>query len=176
VRRLIAGSLLALGAGALAGCHRDQIIRPEPTEEGSVGLSPSIYMGDPRSTVQLVRGFHQIEENAWRWTMGRFTLIFRRPDTPAGKRTVLVLRGNVPDSLLKKVGPVTLTALLGPDPVGQITISKPGPVTLEADVPNSLLTGETVTFDFVLDKFAPPGLLDPRELGIIVISASLESR
>jgi len=175
VRRLTI--LLAIaGISALIGCHRDQIIRPEPTEEGATALASAINIGDPNAAVQLVKGFHEIEEHSWRWTMGRFTLIFRSPEGAAPKRTMLTLRGNIPPAVLNKVGVVTLTALLGQDPVGSITLSKPGAFVLEAAVPSAALKNETITFDFVLDKFCPPGTLDPRELGVILTYAGLEIR
>ncbi len=173
MRRLtIALAIVAISA--LAGCHRDQIIRPEPTEEGSTTLASAINIGDPNVALQLVKGFHDIEEHSWRWTMGRFSLIFRPPDGAPQKRTILTVRGNIPEAVLNKVGAVTLTALLGQDPLGSITLSKPGAFVLEAPVPSAALRSETVTFDFVLDKFCPPGTLDPRELGVILTYAGLE--
>lgn len=175
MRRLtIASAVVAIST--LTGCHRDQVIRPEPTEEGSTALASAINIGDPNAAFQLVKGFHAIEEHSWRWTMGRFSVIFRSPEGAAQKRTILTVRGNIPEAVLNKVGPVTLTALLGQDPVGSITLSKPGAFALEAHVPPAALRSETVTFDFVLDKFCPPGTLDPRELGVILTYAGLEIR
>jgi len=176
VRRLTLALVFAAGLASLSGCRRDQVIRPEPTEEGAVGLSTAINMGDPKAAVQLVRGFHQIEQGAWRWSMGRFTLMFRVPPAASAKKTTLVLRGTAPEPVIQRLGTVTLTALLAQDPIGQVTISKPGPFTLEAGVPPAALQSETVTVDFVLDKYLSAGILDPRELGIIVSTAGFETR
>ena len=175
MRRLTVAAAL-VSTVVLAACHRDQIIRPEPTEEGSAALLSTVNMGDPNAAVQLVKGFHNIEEHSWRWTMGRFSIIFHPPEGASTKRTQLVLHGNIPDSILKRLGPVTLTALIQTDPLGSVTVANPGPVTLTALVPAENLKGETVTFDFVLDKFIPAGTIDPRELGMILTSVSLESR
>ena len=39
----------------------------------STQLSSAINVGDPRAAIQLLRGFHDIENNAWRWTCLLYT-------------------------------------------------------------------------------------------------------
>lgn len=158
----------------LFGCNREKI-RLEPTEEGAVSLSSSIDMGDPRGALQLVKGFHHIEQKAWRWTAGRFAVTLRTPEGASQKGARLELRFTAPEPAVGKLGPVTLTALASARSLGSVTCKASGPFVLSADVPLDFLQSETATFDFVLDKFLPPGTLDGRELGIIASSVSLRS-
>jgi len=171
VRRLI--PIAAAALLVLSGCRRQEVIHPEPTEEGSVSLSSVVNMADLAVNMQLVRGFHQVEQNAWRWTMGRFAVTLRTPEGAGQKGAKLVARFSVPDAALQRLGPITLTALIGQTPVGKITASTPGQYALETEIPASQLLRETVTFDFVLDKFLAAGTLDTRELGVIASTIGL---
>jgi hypothetical protein len=171
VRRLIPAAVAA--AMLLTGCRRHEVIHPEPTEEGSVSLSPVVNMADLAVAMQLVRGFHEVEQNAWRWTMGKFAITLRPPEGAAQKGAKLVMQFSIPDASIQKLGPVTVTATTGTLEVGRLTMKAGGQYTFDAVVPATELQRETVTFDFALDKFLAAGTLDGRELGIIVSSIGL---
>ena len=52
----------------------------------------------------------------------------------------------------------------------------PGPYIFTADVPASLLTGESVTVDFAVDKTMRPDGGDKRDLAIIANSVGLSPK
>ena len=56
------------------------------------------------------------------------------------------------------------------------TGAKPGPYTFTADIPAELLTKDSVTVDFSLDKSIPAGAMDQRELGVIATWVGIESK
>src|ERR1039457_4839403 len=63
--------LLLTLAFAPLGCKRQQ------TGQGASAMASTIHMGDPQTAPQLVSGFYGIEQNAWRWTGRRFSLVLR---------------------------------------------------------------------------------------------------
>jgi len=158
---------------ALEGCHREKI-HPEPTDEGAISIESTVRMGDPRAAFQLVKGFHQIEQNAWRWTMGRFMVTLHPPEGAVEKGAQLVVEFACPEAAFAKTGPTTLTAGLSGKPLGSATCTQPGAQTLRADVPPDALRAEAVTFDFSVSKFIQPGSLDGRELGVIARSIGIQ--
>jgi hypothetical protein len=170
---LIAG---ALALAVFAGCKPRDKIRTQPTEEGPAQLASVVQMSDPNATVQLLRGFHQVEGNSWRWTMGKFALVLKTPANAAARGATLKARFAVPDTVLKKLGPVTLSAAAGGTALPAQTFSRAGEHTFVADVPASALAGETVTCEFALDKFLAAGSMDQRELGVVVTSIGLEAK
>lgn len=174
MRRLIP---IALTAALLStgGCRRERV-PVEATEEGQLTLTSSLAMGDPKSSAQIVKGLHQIEGSSWRWSMGQFAVTLRPPANSGQKGATLSLQYSVPETVIQKLGPSTLSAKLNGRVLAAIISSKPGAAELVAEVPASELRGETVTFDFSLDKFFQAGEVDTRELGVIVTSVGLMSR
>jgi hypothetical protein len=174
VRRLTAAA--ALGTvllTLLAGCRPRDKIRVEATDEG-LNLKSAVHMADPEAARQLISGFHQIEQNSWRWTMGRFAVMLKPPtNVTAGARLRVHL--SVPDAVLDRTGPVTLTAILNGRKLGSKTWSAAGEYTFEAPVPAAALGPEPITVDFAVDKFLPAGTVETRELGLIVSSVEISS-
>ena len=176
MRRLIlAAAVLAVAA---AGCNRNkrEKVKVELTDESSTQLASVVHVADPRASVQLIKGFHDVEQNAWRWTMGKFSVTLRPPKGAAERGAALQLKFTVPDPVLEKVKSVTLTANVNGTPVEGETYSKPGEYTYARDVPASALNAEAVTVNFALDKFLTPGSVDQRELGVVVASVGLEAK
>ncbi|MBC7927379.1 MAG: hypothetical protein H7039_17145 [Bryobacteraceae bacterium] len=173
MRRLI--GILALVVVS-AGCSKREIIHPEPTEEGTISLTPVVNMAEGRSALQLVRGFHQVEQNAWRWTMGKFAITLRPPEGSRQRGAKLFVKFAALETTISRLGPITLTAVHGKQSLGFYTAKAAGQYTFQADVSSEALQEETATFDFVLDKFLPAGTLDGRELGVVVSSIGLEVR
>jgi hypothetical protein len=135
----------------------------------------TVHTADPKGAIQLLNGFHAVEQNAWRWTMGKFSVTLK---TPRGseKGGTLVMKLVVPDALIATAKSTTLTAVIGSTSIGSATYSAAGEQTFTADVPASLLGTEAVSVDFALTKFLPAGTGDLRELGVIVSSVSLEPK
>ena len=114
-----------------------------------------LRMNDPEAAGQLLSGFYDVEQNAWRW-MGeqgavvlqtpyhptRFEMTFFLPDTAPARRITVAINGRV------------VASQLYPGP-GRYTLTVPVEVCGVAQV--------TVAVD---QGFQAPG--DPRRLGIIV--------
>jgi hypothetical protein len=136
----------------------------------------SIHMADPRGAPQLIKGFHAIEQNSWRWTMGKFAITLKPPPGASERGGKLSLQVNVPDAVIQNVKATALSASLDGKVLGSATYTAPGEYLFAVEVPKEGLGGEAATFDFALDRFIKAGLLDQRELGVVVTSVALESR
>lgn len=175
MRRLIS-SALATGLLFAAACRRQERARVDLVEDSAPSLSSVVHVADPRASMQLVKGFHDIEQGAWRWTMGKFAVTLRPPRNAAEKGAMLQLKFALPDSVIEKVKAVTITANVNGTTIESETFSKAGDHVYSKPVAASALTGEAVPVDFTLDKFLPPGSVDQRELGIVVSTIGLEAR
>jgi len=122
-------------------------------------------------TPEKFDGFYPPEPGGWRWTKRQFEMTFASTG-PAR----LILQVYVPDVSIQKLGQVTLTARLGVHDLGPQTFRQPGQYTYERDIPAVWMTAGGNRFDLALDKALAPSPEDARELGIVVVSASLEAR
>ena len=172
MRRLTAVLLLAV---ALPCCRPRDKIRLEPTEE-NLNLLSEVHTADPAAAQQLVRGFHRVEQNSWRWTQGKFAVLLKPPAESVRKGAQLYVNVTVPEPVADRLGSVTLTALLNGKTLGLATWKGAGEYILTADVPAESLGTEPVTFDFALDRFLQAGAVDARELGVIVSRVGLRTR
>jgi hypothetical protein len=69
-----------------------------------------------------------------------------------------------------------MTARLGDHDLAPETFRRSGQYTFQRDVPAEWMKPEGNRFNFALDKSLAPTAQDGRELGIVVVSAELESR
>jgi hypothetical protein len=157
------------------GCKRRRV-RAQQTIEEAPGRASTIHMGDARMAAQIVSGLHGIESNAWRWSARRFAVVLRPPAGSQQKGAALLVKLTVPPVVIEKERSVTLAASVAGTALPPETYQKAGEYTYQRDVPASLLTGDTVKFDFELDKAMPPSDADARELGIVVSVIGLESK
>jgi len=170
-------AFVLLVSGACRGKHSRTTVQNEEAPEGGPRIASTFKVGDPAATAQLLRGFYGLEgDGAWRWTAGSFAVLLRPPLTAAQHGATVALSFSVPDVVIQKLGPVTLTASAGGTKLGSAKYTKPGAATFSAEVPPELLTKETITIDFALDKSLPAGSIDQRELGVVATSVSLESK
>jgi hypothetical protein len=139
-------------------------------------MASTIHMGDPRTGTQLIAGFYGIEQNAWRWTWRSFSLVLAPPSGAAQKGATLQLRLTVPPVIVEKLKDISLSAAIGDTALAPETYTRPGTYTYTRDVAPALLAGQAVHVDFQLDKSMPPSGADRRELGVVVLSAGLESK
>jgi hypothetical protein len=160
----------------MAGCRREEKIQLEPTDESTPTLVSMVYASDPKAAIQLIRGFHGMEQNSWRWTMGRFVVTLRPPAGSAEKGATLSLKFTLPEAVLNKVKSTSLSATIQNTAIGSRTYDKPGEYTFTADVPPALLKGDSVTVEFSMDRFLPAGAVDGRELGLVFVSTGLEAK
>src|SRR3954470_7412215 len=115
MRRLIKTALpvsclaVALAFGS-TGCKRQRKPRVETVEESAPGLAAVVNMADPRASAQLLKGFYDVEQNAWRWTMGKFSVTLRPPLNAAQHGATLVVKFAIPDAVLSRTKSMTLSA------------------------------------------------------------------
>jgi hypothetical protein len=162
--------MVALGS---TGCRRDEKIKLEETDESTPAIASMVHAADPKASMQLTRGFHAVEQNSWRWTMGTFAITVRPPSGAAEQGAKLTAKLSMPEAVLQKVKQPTLTASIQKKPIGSHTFTAPGEFTFAAQVPPELLKNDAVTVEFSLDPHLPAGALDGRELGLVFVSAGL---
>lgn len=172
MRRLTISAALALVILAAPGCKK-KAQNVQYVEDGGSQLATAVNVADPRTAIQLLRGFYDLESDSWRWTSSKFAVALRPPKDPAGEGVKLYLDYTVPEVFLKKVPKTTLSVTVDGKPLEPETITTSGSRKYERLVPAELLKGDVVTVEFVLDKFLPPGESDQRELGLIVTQAGL---
>jgi hypothetical protein len=133
-----------------------------------------VNTANPAVAAQLIRGFHEIEQGAWRWTAGKFSVALKPPAGRDGQHGRVVLRCSVPEALISRVGPVTLSAAVDGSVLGSQTWKTSGEYTFAARVPATHLKRQAMTADFSLDRFLTAGQAETRELGLIVSSIAVE--
>ena len=156
------------------GCKRSKKVQVKATEEEPARMASMIHTSDPRTAGQLVSGFYDVEQNAWRWAQKKFSVLLRPPIGAAQRGATLNLKFTIPDVVIEKLKSLTISAMVNGSALPPQTFSKPGEYTYSGDVAPNLLTGDTVRVDFALDKAIAPSDADQRELGIVVLSAGLE--
>lgn len=172
MRRVMVAGLAFLALTVMSGCKKKQAV--QYVEEGGSQLMSAVNVADPKAAVQLLRGFHDVENNAWRWTGPKFAVALRPPKEIAPEGAKLFLEYSLPDLFIQKVPQTTLTIMVNGKALEPEPLSKPGSGRLERTVPLELLKGDVVTIDFSLDKFLAAGAVDQRELGLIVSIVGLE--
>jgi hypothetical protein len=157
-------------------CKRRDPVRLQETDEGPIVLSSTVHMSDPKTAIQLLKGFHTVEQNAWRWTMGKFSVTLKPPVGASQKGAALSVKFTLPDAVVSNVKTTTLTASVGGQELGSKTYNAAGDYTFTADVPASAFTSDAVTVDFALSNFLQAGTFDGRELGIVASTIALEPK
>jgi hypothetical protein len=147
----------------LAGCHR--VDAP----------ASGIRTGDPAAAAQLVSGFYGIEghgANAWRWTKPDFSLALAPP--PGSERGArLRVRLYFPETQIRKLGPITLTAFVDEQPLKPETFSAGGSQDFVRDIPACFLNTSVLPVRFSFDPYVPKSGTDGRDLGAVVTEAEL---
>src|SRR5580698_707851 len=106
MRRLIAAMLLTLAVIAPA-CRTRK--KGQRAEDDGKPLSV-VKVADPRGSVQLIRGFHNVENDSWRWAMKNFTVSLRPPAGSATNGATLELKFTLPDAIFSQLGAMTIHA------------------------------------------------------------------
>ena len=164
-----------LATTACSGRHGTAV----QNDEGEPSKGPMlslVKMNDPAAPAQLTKGFYGVESGAWRWTAGSFSVVLKTPAGAAQKGGALTFKLVVPDVVIKQVHTQTLTASIGGKPLTPATYSAAGNYAYAADIPATMLTGDSTTIDFTLDNSMPPSPADRRELGVIATAVDLESK
>jgi len=168
---LVAGLLVMSGTG----CKR-KVAKVETVETASDELSTAVNAGNPAHAIQLVNGFYDIEQGAWRWTRSKFSITLLAPKDAAQKGATLELKLSLPEVVFSRVGAVTLSAVIEGNALPPQKFEKAGDHVFQRDIPAGAFRTETATIEFSLDKFLAAGVIEGRELGIIVLNAALLAR
>jgi hypothetical protein len=132
-----------------------------------------VKMSDPAAEPQLVRGFYGVESGSWRWTASKFAVTLRPPDGSAQTGAALQFQFSLPEVIVNKTGPVTLSVSVNGTALPPQTYSKPGEYTYTASVPAAALNTGTAAVEFSTDKVMPPSNGDKRELALVAVSVGL---
>jgi len=160
----------------LAGCRSKQKVKVQATEEEAPSLASTIHTADPRVAAQLISGFYGIEDNAWRWTAGKFAVLLRPPRTASQKGAILQLKFALPDPIIGPLKTVAIDATVNGTKLPPETYTKSGEYTYAREVPPNLMAGEAVKVEFAMDKALPPSGSDQRELGLVVSVVGFEPK
>ncbi|MBI3667893.1 MAG: glycosyltransferase family 39 protein [Acidobacteria bacterium] len=120
------------------------------------GLS-YLRMGDPEAASQLLSGFYQIENNAWRWMAEQAVVLLKAPDHADRFEMTFF----IPDQASARRVTLALDGLL----IAAQTYPAPGGYTLS--VPVRVTTGSTPQLTITVDKTFQPSN-DQRRLGMVV--------
>jgi hypothetical protein len=173
--RLTAAALLVLFALDTAACKSRRRSKVNIDEGDGVEMASAIRTAEPRHAVQLIKGFHEVE-NGWRWTQANFALALRVPGGAASRGGEFALSVTVPDSVMQRAGAPSLSCQAGGVALDPETFSKPGDYTYRRAIPAAALSAQALTFECSLTKFIASGVLEERELGVIALSAALTSK
>lgn len=172
---MAAAMLIASLALAPLACNRHKRVTVQTEEEGPT-LATIVHVADPQAAAQLLNGFYGVEQNSWRWTAGKFSVVLRPPRTAAAKGATLQLKFTVPEVVIAKLKALSLSASVNGTPLRPESYTLPGEFTYSRDVPAGLLAGESAKVDFSLDKTMPPTAGDQRELGVVVTTVGLDPK
>jgi hypothetical protein len=179
-RRSIACLGLLLGAGT--GCthirrttQSEMISNEDVSQIQPVVHSHSFTMQNIDVEKQLAAGMYAVENNKWRWTAGNFSIVLATPPRASTHAGDLVFAFYIPETIVRRTGPVTLTAYLDGTEVGKTTYKTAGVQRFYATIPPELLRLSPVAIDFHLDRYVLKGALDSREHGLVAESISLEA-
>ena len=120
---------IAVALTLTSGCGREKI-KLEPTDESAPVIASTVNAADPNSSVQLVKGFHKVEYNSWRWTMGKFVVTLQPPPDGKQRGADLVLKFTIPESVINQVKSTTISMLVQNTPIVKQTYNAAGAYTL----------------------------------------------
>ncbi len=135
-------------------------------------------MSDPATADQLISGFYNIEnsgDNAWRWTAPDFTLALAPPPEPQRGARLLV-RLYFSETQIQELGPITISASVGGEPLAPETYAKAGGYDFVRDIPACFLDTNVLPVSFNVDPYSPKSEADGRDLGAVVLMAALQSK
>jgi hypothetical protein len=172
VTRVTAAFLLIAIVALAPACRIKKKARGGVIEDDGQ-LASIVNVADPRAAVQLVRGFHNLENDSWRWTMKNFTVALRPPAGSAQSGAQLELKFTIPAVIFDRLGPIVLAGRVGGIDLAPETYSQAGDFAYTRDIPASALGGDAVSLDFSVNKGIPPTDKDARELAIVVTTVGL---
>lgn len=168
--------LMIVAVMSAPGCLRRKKAQVETVEEYSKDMASVVHSADPASAVQLLKGFHDVEQNAWRWTKSQFSVTLRVPGGARTKGGKLELKFTLPEVVIHHTKSTTLSAKMNQWILEPQSYSQAGEHLYTREVPAEALQADAVTVDFSFDKFLAAGQVEMRELAAIVSTVALESK
>ncbi len=151
-----------------------------PIPEGSGGaaraapvLLSSVNVADPQAEEQLIDGFYELENGAWRWTMRRFAVALQPLESGADS-VFLEMRFTVPEIVAGRFGGAKIMAKVNGNELEPESFEGQGGFLYSQEVAASVLSGGPARVEFELENAVTAGEADLRELGIIVTSIALK--
>ena len=178
LQRLILTIPLLLAASFATGCKSGEPDLTGRTEEEVASPRPAagIQVADPRAAPQLVAGWWDVEDHAWRWTARKFAVVLRAPIGAARRGATLRFNFTLPDVVFSHFKSLTLSASVEGTPLAPETYRRPGSAVYTREISAAILSAPSIRIDFGLDNAFSPGNGDPRQLGVIAHSLGLESQ
>jgi hypothetical protein len=139
-RSRVLGLLLGAGTGC-ADRTRHRNPQSETISNGDVAQiqpvvrSHSVTMRNVDAARQLAAGIYSVENNKWRWTAGDFSIVLATPGRASTHGADLLFAFYIPDAIMRRTGPVTLTAYLNEAEVGMMTYRTAGAQRFSAMIP-----------------------------------------
>jgi hypothetical protein len=127
-----------------------------------------IDVAERRTSDQLLSGFYQAENGAWRWTMQEFAAALKPPQGAEQRGAILELQLYIPDSQIESIGPMTLSAATGGYVLDPEKFSKGGMYIYSRKIPREALATSLLPVKFCFDKAKASYTGDGRELAAIV--------
>jgi hypothetical protein len=161
-----------------AGCNRnrskaDATIEEAPQQQMEQTM---VQANDPKTSAQLIHGFHALEQGRYRWTMRQFSAILRPPLQASERGARLILNLGVPEPVIQKLKSIKLSASVDGVALPEEIYTKAGAYVYSRDVPPQALAKRVVVVSFTLDKCLPPSDADRRELGVVMTAVGFEAR
>jgi len=178
MRRLIVMGLAGVMLLAPAvGCKRKRRTPAEAAQQTPSEPATMLGTADPRAALQLIKGFHEVENGGWRWSAKDFSAALKPPASAPTKGAALLLKFTVMDVSLAKLGPMSLSAKVGPTQCPVQRYEKAGEYEYKCDIPAANFLGPgLVAVNFSLDKALPATETDQRELGLVVAMIGFEAK
>ncbi len=163
-------AILLTGAPA---CKRVHHPNPEATIEEESDLSSSVLMSQPRDAAQLLTGFYNLEQDAWRWTARQFSVSLAPPAPRAERPGRLEFRFTIPDIAAADLKGVHIQASVEGRSLGSFQSNQAGEQLATFDIPKELMKADALIIEFSLDKTIPHREAETRELGLIAVGFRL---
>ena len=120
-------------------------------------------------------------DRAWRiaWLLPLillFAVALRPPRNASVRGATLHLKFVIPPAVIEKVKTTSVSATVSGTALSKESYTQPGEFDYSRDVEGRLLPGESVNVEFTMDKFLTAGMVEQRELGLIVTSVGFEAK
>lgn len=123
----------------------------------------------PARNVELMDGWHAVENAGWRWTKRSFSV--RVGFDASSTKGIINLHLFVPPALLERLGPIRLSAAVDGRELQPAILNRAGDHEF---IRRFSPEGDQAVIVFALDKYLPPDNQDGRERGLVIASIDIE--